>query len=124
VSDAFFAKWAKAQNRWLRRAAVVSPVPLNVKSHGGAGDAPRTLAVCDLLIADRDDMVVKAVSWALRALSVREPDIVTDYIAENRERLARRVIREVENKLRSCLKNPKGRVSVARRKRSLKRTAD
>ena len=36
---------------------------------GGAGDAARTLAVCELLAAAQEDMVVKALSWALRALA-------------------------------------------------------
>lgn len=61
-------------DRWVwRRAVSVSTVPLNMKSRGGIGDPQRTLAVCDLLIADRDDMVVKALSWALRELAEREP---------------------------------------------------
>jgi hypothetical protein len=48
----------------------VSTVALNVRSRGGSGDVPRTLAVCRFLVADPDDMAVKALSWALRELVV------------------------------------------------------
>ena len=47
---------------------MVCTVCLNRKSLGGYGDPDRTLAVCRLLVGDRDDMVVKALSWALREL--------------------------------------------------------
>ena len=55
--------------------------------------------MCRLLIDDRDDMVVKAMSWALRALAVREPDTVRSFLSKNKKTLARRVVREVTNKL-------------------------
>jgi hypothetical protein len=57
VADAVIHRWACSRNRWWRRAALVSTVPLNVKAHGGKGDARRTLAVCRLLLEDQDDMV-------------------------------------------------------------------
>ncbi|MHC4066197.1 MAG: DNA alkylation repair protein [Planctomycetota bacterium] len=105
VADAVIHRWARSGNRWWRRAALVSTVPLNVKSHGGRGDARRTLAVCRLLLEDRDDMVVKAMSWALRALAVREPRVVTDFVRRHEHVLARRVVREVQNKLRTGRKD-------------------
>lgn len=114
VSDRFFRSWAKSPDRWRRRAAIVSTVALNVKAQGGDGDAKRTLMMCDLLAEDRDDMVVKGLSWALRALCVRNRDAVAAFVAANRERLACRVIREVQNKLRTGLKTPK-RGSMSRR---------
>ena len=107
VPDSLIHQWARRADRWWRRAALVSTVPLNVKSQGGTGDAPRTLAVCRLLMDDRDDMVVKALSWALRALATRKPEAVARFLKEHNTRLAPRVVREVGNKLRTGLKNPK-----------------
>ena len=80
-------------------------MPLNAKSQGGIGDASRTLAVCQMLLEDRDDMVVKAMSWALRALTVREPRVVSDFVDAREEVLAARVVREVRNKLRTGRKS-------------------
>ena len=81
-------------------------VPLNNRTQGGSGDAPRTLAVCELLIDDRDDIVVKAMSWALRQLVAHDRLAVRGFLERQREAIAPRVIREVNNKLRTGLKNP------------------
>ncbi|MBC7249285.1 MAG: DNA alkylation repair protein [Anaerolineae bacterium] len=107
VPDGLIHRWASSEDVWWRRVALVSTVALNVRSHGGHGDVPRTLAVCRLLVADREDMVVKALSWALRELVVHDPDAVRAFLEENEGVLAARVKREVRNKLRTGLKNPK-----------------
>ncbi|MEO8453153.1 MAG: DNA alkylation repair protein [Gemmatimonadota bacterium] len=86
--------------------AVVATVPLNVRAQGGRGDVPRTLAVCRLVVTDRDDMVVKALSWALRSLVPWDRSAVEGFLAEHGERLEARVRREVGNKLRTGLKSP------------------
>ncbi|HEX5139501.1 MAG TPA: DNA alkylation repair protein [Dehalococcoidia bacterium] len=62
IDDKTIEAWARSSDRWWRRAALVSTVPLNLKSRGGNGDSGRTLRICTLLIQDRDDMVVKAMS--------------------------------------------------------------
>jgi 3-methyladenine DNA glycosylase AlkD len=105
IDDRAIAAWARARDRWWRRAALVSTTRLNVK--GTTGDAKRTLAVCEMLIDDRDDMVVKAMSWALRALAQRDPDSARRFVDQHHARLAPRVQREVGNKLRTGLKNPR-----------------
>jgi 3-methyladenine DNA glycosylase AlkD len=107
VPDELIHSWARSENRWWRRAALVSTVALNVRSKGGTGDVPRTLAVCRLLVDDHDDMVVKAMSWALRELVVHDPDAVWAFLEETEGRLGARARREVRNKLTTGLKNPK-----------------
>jgi 3-methyladenine DNA glycosylase AlkD len=107
VSDALIHRWARSADRWWRRAALVSTVALNVRSRGGRGDVPRTLEVCRMLVDDHDDMVVKAMSWALRELVVHDPRAVRDFLAAHDEQLAARVKREVRNKLETGLKNPR-----------------
>jgi 3-methyladenine DNA glycosylase AlkD len=107
VSDALIHDWASSTDRWWRRAALVSTVPLNTPALGGTGDSPRTLAVCRLLVDDRDDMVVKALSWALRALAKHDGESVQKFLASHVEALAARVLREVRNKLSTGRKNPR-----------------
>lgn len=106
VADEVILCWAGSVDRWWRRTALVSTVPLNVRSQGGRGDVPRTLAVCRLLAADRDDMVAKALSWALRELVVHDPAAVWAFLAEHDALLPALVKREVRNKLTTGLKNP------------------
>jgi 3-methyladenine DNA glycosylase AlkD len=98
--------WAHSPDRWWRRAALVSTVALNMRSRGGEGDVDRTLAICQMLVDDHDDMIVKALSWALRELAVHDPGAVRKFLSRNEHVLAARVKREVRNKLETGLKNP------------------
>jgi len=107
VSDDLIVKWAGSPDLWWRRAALVSTVAFNVRSHGGKGDVPRTLAICRLLVNDHEDMVVKALSWALRELVYFDPEAVEGFMKEHEHVLAGRVKREVGSKLRTGLKNPR-----------------
>ena len=106
ISGDTIRDWAQSADRWWRRAALVSTVALNVRSHGGRGDVSNTLAICEMLIEDHDDMVVKAVSWALRELIVHDPIEVDKFICAHDDVLAARIKREVQNKLETGLKNP------------------
>ena len=107
ISDQDVHRWARSPDRWWRRTALVATVGLNTRTRGGYGDAPRTLAVCDMLADDRDDMVVKALSWALRTLANHDPAAVQHFLTTNHHRLAARVIRETRNKLTTGIKNPR-----------------
>jgi len=109
VPDALVRRWASSRDRWWRRTALVCTVALNNRARGGAGDTLRTLEICGLLTKDRDDMVEKAMSWALRELSKRDPDAVRRFVADHRSALPARVLREVAHKLETGLKNPRRR---------------
>jgi 3-methyladenine DNA glycosylase AlkD len=106
IPDQAVRRWAEADDRWWRRAALASTVPLNLRSRGGTGDTRRTIDICTRLVSDRDDMVVKALSWALRQLVVWDRAAVRSFLATHHQDLAPRVIRETGNKLDTGLKNP------------------
>ena len=93
------------EDRWWRRAALVSTVPLS--RQGLTENIPKTLRVCELLMPDRDDMIVKALSWALRELARKHKNVARSFLVENRRNLSPRVLREVECKLTSGLKSPR-----------------
>jgi 3-methyladenine DNA glycosylase AlkD len=115
VPDEQVMRWARSSDRWRRRLALVATVPLNARARGGAGDTARTLRVCRALADDRDDMVVKALSWALRELAKRDPGSVARFIGAKGDRLASRVRREVKAKLetgRKVRRPAKGRGSM------------
>lgn len=106
LPDALIDRWARSPDRWLRRSALVATVGMNARA-SGEGDPARTLAICARLVEDRDDMVEKALSWALRVLSQRNRDAVVRFVAEHDSVLAARVRREVRNKLSTGVKNPR-----------------
>ncbi len=91
VPDRTIARWARSKNLWWRRAALVSTVELS--------DDQRVLAICRVLAADREDLVVKALSWALRALARHDSAAVRAFVETHRAALAARVKREVGAKL-------------------------
>ena len=105
VRDQHIEKLLKSDNFWDRRVAVVATVALNLKSRGGTGDTPRTLAVCEKVVDDREDLIRKALSWALRELSKRDPLAVREFLEKYENRLAGMVIREVSHKLDFGTKN-------------------
>lgn len=105
ISDADVVRWAGSKDRWWRRAAVVATVPLNAKSRGGTGDTRRTLEIVELVIADRDPMIVKAVSWALRTLIAHDRKAVEKFLTRRQAEIAPLVKREVTSKLTTGRKN-------------------
>lgn len=105
LPDSQIINWLKSDDHWYRRLAVVCTVPLNIRSRGGSGDTKRTLMICRKALTDRDDMVVKAVSWALRELSKTDKKAVEKFMDEYREQLHPRVRREVTAKLLTGRKN-------------------
>ena len=109
VGDDLIERWAASPDRWARRLALVCTVALNAKTDGGTGDTPRTLAICARLAGDRDDMVVKAMSWALRELALRESSAVEAFMQAQADVLAPRIRREVKHKLVTGLKAPRRR---------------
>ncbi len=113
VPDELILAWAVSPDRWWRRAALVSTVAWNVRSLGGKGDTPRTLAVCRLLAAEPDDMLAKALSWALRMLACFDPAAVQAFLEEYDAVLAARVKRELRHKLATGLKNPRRKAKMS-----------
>jgi 3-methyladenine DNA glycosylase AlkD len=109
VPDRTIAAWARSKDRWWRRTALVSTVVLSRR--GKLDDLRRVLKVCSLLGADKEDMVVKALSWALREMAKKHPEEARAFLEEHRHALAARVVREVNNKLKTGLKTPRRRAS-------------
>lgn len=98
ISDARIKGWAKSADRWRRRAALVSTLALNGRPIA-RDSTRRTLEICRMLISDRDEMVVKAMSWALRRLGTVDPEAARSFVNQHKEQLASLIVREVSRKL-------------------------
>jgi len=99
LPDSLFAGWTQSADPFTRRLALVCTVALNTRAQGGRGDVARTLSICERLLADRDEFVVKALSWALRELIPHDVAALQEFLSTHEEQLSRRVLREVRNKL-------------------------
>jgi 3-methyladenine DNA glycosylase AlkD len=95
ISDSQVWAWTMSKSVWWRRAALVSTLGQTTS---------QTLRVCRMSAADPEPMVWKALSWALRDLSKRDPEALRGFIAEHEARLASGVVREVRNKLETGTK--------------------
>jgi 3-methyladenine DNA glycosylase AlkD len=105
VKDRHIDQLLASDDHWKRRVAVVSTVALNLKSRGGTGDTARTLFVCERVVDDNHDIIQKALSWALRELSKHDRKAVVEFMVRFSDRLAKRVVREVNHKLDFGTKN-------------------
>lgn len=105
VRDEHIAALLQSENYWDRRVAVVSTVALNLKSRGGRGDTKRTLTVCEKVVDERQAMIWKALSWALRELSKRDPDAVWEFLEKYGKRMSKQAVREITHKLEFGTKN-------------------
>lgn len=57
------------------------------------------------MVDDHQDMIIKALSWALRELAKVEKDPVKKFVDQYKERLHKKVLREVTHKLEVGTKN-------------------
>ena len=105
VNDDYIIGKAASDNFWHRRQALVATLGWNMKSRGGVGNTAKTIMICELFIDDHQDMIVKALSWALRTLIQWDRAAVVNFMEKNEARLAARVRREVWNKINTGLKN-------------------
>lgn len=105
LADDLVDGWAASDDRWLRRSALVATVGRNAVRP----DPARTFALCLRMAEDRDDMVEKAVSWALRWLAQKDRAVVEAFMAEHGHRFRPRVRREVAHKLATGWKTPRRR---------------
>lgn len=82
-------RWAKSENRWLKRAAAVSLI-VPAKQGKFLQDA---LEISDLLLADKDDMVQKGYGWLLKEESRKHQTEVYNYVLKNRQAMSRIALR-------------------------------
>ncbi len=105
VKDHHIDKLLKSEDFWDRRVAVVSTVSLNLRSRGGTGDTLRTLSVCERVVDERQPMIWKALSWALRSLIHWDREAVEAFLEEHEAGMSKQVFREVRHKLDHGTKN-------------------
>ena len=70
-------RWAADENFWVRRAALLSLLrPLR----RGEGDFDRFARYADMMLAEREFFIRKAIGWVLRDTGRRRPDLVAAWL--------------------------------------------
>lgn len=93
-------RWAKSNNRWLRRAAAVSLIVPGKK--GLFTDDVLTIA--KILLTDKDDMVQKGYGWMLKVSFAKHPDIFLDFVLQHKQLMPRTALRYAIEKWPANLK--------------------
>lgn len=82
-------RWAKSPNRWFRRAACVALI----QGTRGKMFFSEITRLCDLLLADEDDMVQKGLGWLLRETAKADAQRTVPYLMRIRVGAPRLVLR-------------------------------
>lgn len=81
-SDALMREWARDENFWIRRYAIISQL-------GTKSELDKDLLVDCILpnLADREFFVAKAIGWALRDHARHDPEWVREFVAVHEKRM-------------------------------------
>jgi len=85
-------KWAKSDNRWMRRAAAVSLILKDI------------FEIADILLLDTDDMVQKGYGWMLKEASKINQEKVFNFVMKNKKNMPRTALRYAIEKMPKELK--------------------
>ena len=98
--------WSKDKNVHKRRASLVLLTgPVVYSNDQRLFDL--AFENIDQLMGEKDILITKAVSWLLRSIVRRHPELVKDYLAKNENSLPKIAVRETRNKLKSGRKSGK-----------------
>jgi 3-methyladenine DNA glycosylase AlkD len=73
--------WTKRDGFWMRRASAVVLIP-SIWHDKYIETNPTQIA--DILMADEHDLVRKGYGWMLKVLSTKEPELVFNYLLQNK----------------------------------------
>ncbi len=93
-------KWAKSENRWVRRASAVT---LIIPARRGKF-LDDIFAIADSLLEDKDDLVQKGYGWMLKEASKPHLQEVFNYIMRNKKLMPRTALRYAIEKMPDNLK--------------------
>jgi len=93
-------RWAKSQNRWVKRASAVS---LIVPARKGKF-LEDIFQIADILHSDPDDMVQKGYGWMLKVASQANQVKVFDYVMNKKSTMPRTALRYAIEKMPQELK--------------------
>ena len=89
------AVWARAENRWLRRASAVT---LILPARKGLF-LKEVFEISDILLMDKDDMVQKGYGWLLKEASRKHQAEVFDYVMKWKAKMPRTALRYAIEKM-------------------------
>jgi len=94
---AFLTEWAgKPENFWMRRAALISQLPLLRKD---GGDRELLFGLIKGMLEEKEFFIRKAIGWAIRELSKADPEAARDYLLSIKDMASGLTMREGAKRL-------------------------
>ncbi len=93
-------KWAKSDNRWVKRASCVTLI-IPAKKGKFLQDI---FSITDILIKDQDDLVQKGYGWLLKSASIAHQKEVFEYVMKNKQIMPRTALRYAIEKMSQDLR--------------------
>jgi len=93
-------KWAKSDNRWVKRAAAVS---LIVPAKKGMW-LEDVFEIATILLHDKDDMVQKGYGWMLKVAANKHEKEVFDFVCKNKTTMHRTALRYAIEKMPEAMR--------------------
>ena len=93
-------KWAKSDNRWVKRASAVT---LIIPARHGKF-LKDIFEIADILLLDDDDLVQKGYGWMLKAASDANQKEVFIYVMKNKTKMPRTALRYAIEKMPEALR--------------------
>jgi len=93
-------KWAKSDNRWIKRASAVTLIILARKGKF----LKDIFDIADILINDNNDLVQKGYGWMLKAASESHQKEIFNYVLKNKKTMPRTALRYAIEKMPKELK--------------------
>jgi 3-methyladenine DNA glycosylase AlkD len=89
-------RWAKHDNFWVRRTALLS---FHDALRAGGGDFEHFARLAAALVDDREFFIRKAIGWVLRSVASRRPGLVEAFVEEHAGALSGVTFREATRRL-------------------------
>jgi len=73
----YLSRWKDSKNHWMRRASLISQIPLLRK---GRGDRELFFSMAEEMTGDREFFVRKAIGWTIREISKHDPEAARAFL--------------------------------------------
>jgi 3-methyladenine DNA glycosylase AlkD len=83
--------WAKQQNFWVRRTAILAQLP---QLKRGGGDWPLFTRIAAGMLHEKEFFIRKSIGWVLREVSKKHPKPVYDFIRQHKAEMSGLTLRE------------------------------